>query len=55
MYLNDDLTPLQRRNHKVLLDKMKAARSEGKSSYILRGNLIVDGQKVASLEPLDSL
>ena len=55
IFINDDLTPLQKRNQKVLLDRMRKARHEGKSSYMIRGNLIIEGSKVASLESFDSL
>ena len=55
VFINDDLTPLQKRNQKVLLDRMRKARHEGKSSYMIRGNLIIEGSKVASLESFDSL
>ena len=33
IYINDDLTPLQKQNQKILLDKMRKARG-GKTSYI---------------------
>ena len=52
--MNDDLTPFQKRNNKILLDKMKKAREEGKMLYIYMGRLFVDGSSVASLESLEA-
>ena len=37
IFINDDLTPLQKKNLAVLLDRMRKARNEGKSAFITRG------------------
>lgn len=37
----------------MLAYNMKTAINEGKSAYIAGGNLIIDGNKVASLDSLD--
>ena len=55
LYINDDLTPFQRRNQISLLARMKAARNEGKSALFSRGRLLIDGSSVASLDSFDSL
>ena len=54
IYMNDDLTPFQKQNQKILLERMRKARGEGKSSYIARGNLFIDGSVVASLDSLEA-
>jgi exosome complex exonuclease DIS3/RRP44 len=54
VFMNDDLTPFQKRNNKILLERMKKAREEGKKSYIYKGRLFVDGSSVASLESLEA-
>ena len=54
VFMNDDLTPFQKRNNKILLDRMKKAREEGKTSYIYKGRLFIDGSSVASLESLEA-
>ena len=54
IFINDDLTPLQKKNLAVLLDKMRKARNDGKSAYITRGCLIIDGNREASIDSLES-
>ena len=55
LYINDDLTPFQRRNQVTLLARMKASRREGKSAFFSRGKLLIDGSSVASIDSFDSL
>ena len=54
IFINDDLTPLQKKNLAVLLDRMRKARNDGKSAFITRGCLIVDGNREASIDSLES-
>ena len=54
IFINDDLTPFQKKNLNVLLEKMRNAKKDGKTAFITKGNLIIDDTKVASLDSLES-
>ena len=55
IFVNNDLTPFQKRNQTFLIARLKKARSEGKSAFITNGKLISEDSKVASLDSLDTL
>ena len=55
IFINDDLTPFQKKNLSTIVQKMKDAKKDGKSAFIARGSLVIEGHKVASTDSLDIL
>ena len=54
IYMNDDLTPDQKKKMSVLIKKMKDARNNGRSAFVARGSLIIDNNWVDSIDSLES-
>ena len=50
IFINEDYTPNQRKGMSRLLTKMRAARSDGKHSYISKGVLFIENEKIDFLD-----